>query len=77
MPVGLRAEGVSGGCRRLGALVGSVGFCVSSAPVVRSLSFPRLVSHGVLMLIFRVHPCLFALRALERMSAQFLPLILM
>ena len=34
-------------------------------------------SHAVLMLIFRVHPCLFASRALELMSAQFLPLIVM
>ena len=52
-------------------------FCVSLAPVVRSLFLVRFFSHGVLMSIFRVHPCLFASRALELMSAQFLPLILM
>ena len=66
-----------GFCQQLCALVGGVDFCVSSALVVRSLSLPRFFSHGVLMLIFLVHPCLFASRALELMSAQFLPLILM
>ena len=45
-------------------------FCVSSALVVRSF-LPRFFSHGVLMLIFRVRPCLFASGALELMSAQF------
>ena len=35
------------------------------------------LSHALLMLILLVHPCLFASRALELTSAQFLPLILM
>ena len=56
---------------KLQSVVGGVGFGLSSVPVEPSLS------HGVLMLILRVHPCLFASRALELMSAQFLSLILM
>ena len=45
-------------------------FCVSSARVVRS-AILRFFSHGVLLSSFYVHPCLFASRALELMSAQF------
>ena len=44
--------------------------CVSSALVVRSF-LPRFFLHGVLLSSFHVHPCLFASRALELMSAQF------
>ena len=44
----------------------------------RELVVPaEFFTHGVFMLILLVHPCLFASRALELVSAQFLPLILM
>ena len=63
-------------CEQLCVLVGSVGFvCLRHLSCVPCLC-RGFFTHGVLMLIFRVHPCLFASRALELMSAHFL-LILM
>ena len=48
------------------------------APLVVLFVVPAEVfTHCVLMFIFLVYPCLFASRAFELMSAQFLPLILM
>ena len=58
-------------CQQLCAHVGSVGFVYLLAPVVRSFLL-RFLSHGVLLSSFHVHPCLFASRALELVSAQFL-----
>ena len=61
---------VPGSCQQLCAHVGSVGFvylrhlsCVPSCRV--------FFLHGVFLSSFHVHPCLFASRALELMSAQF------
>ena len=49
-------------------------FCVSSAPVVRLLFLRRFFTHGPLV-DFSHHSVFVSLRALELMSAQFLPLI--
>ena len=43
----------------------------------RAFLLAEVFSHGVLLSSFHVHPCLFASRALELVSAQFLSLILM
>ena len=52
------------------AHVGSVGFCVSSAPVVRSFLL-RFFSHGVLLSSFHVHPCLRSFLRCDTLCALF------